>query len=33
MENKQLGRIGLSMAINYFTINGYTVSLPINDTQ
>lgn len=33
MNNKQLGRIGLSMAINYFTINGYTVSLPINDTQ
>lgn len=33
MDNKQLGRIGLSMAINYFTINGYTVSLPINDTQ
>ena len=21
------------MAINYFTIQGYTVSLPINDTQ
>ena len=21
------------MAINYFTINGYTVSIPINDTQ
>lgn len=33
MTNKQLGRIGLSMAINYFTMNGYTVSLPINDTQ
>ena len=33
MTNKQLGRIGLSMAINYFTINGYTVSLPMNDTQ
>lgn len=33
MDNKQTGRIGLSMAINYFTINGYTVSLPINDTQ
>lgn len=33
MTNKQLGRIGLSMAINYFTINNYTVSLPINDTQ
>jgi len=33
MTNKQLGRIGLSMAINYFIINGYTVSLPLNDTQ
>ena len=33
MDNKQIGRIGLSMAINYFTVNGYTVSLPINDTQ
>ena len=25
--------IRLSMAINYFTIMGYTVSLPMNDTQ
>lgn len=33
MNNKQTGRIGLSMAINYFTCQGYTVSLPINDTQ
>ena len=33
VNRKQIGRIGLSMAINYFTINGYTVSLPINDTQ
>lgn len=32
-DRKQTGRIGLSMAINYFTIQGYTVSLPINDTQ
>lgn len=31
--NKQRGRIGLSMAINYFTCHGYTVSLPMNDTQ
>lgn len=30
---KQIGRTGLSMAINYFTIKGYTISLPINDTQ
>ena len=33
MDNKKIGRTGLSMAINYFTIKGYTVSLPINDTQ
>ena len=33
MENKLLGRIGLSMAINYFTLKGYTISLPLNDTQ
>ncbi len=33
LTNKNIGRIGLSMAINYFTINGYTVSLPMNDTQ
>ena len=33
MSRKQTGRIGLSMAINYFTIKGYTISLPINDTQ
>lgn len=33
MNRKQIGRIGLSMAINYFTCQGYTVSLPMNDTQ
>lgn len=33
INRKNIGRIGLSMAINYFTCNGYTVSLPINDTQ
>ena len=33
MTNKEIGRIGLSMAINYFTFNGYTISLPLNDTQ
>lgn len=32
MSRKQTGRIGLSMAINYFTVKGYTISLPINDT-
>lgn len=33
INRKQIGRIGLSMAINYFTLHGYTVSIPINDTQ
>ena len=33
LDNRLLGRIGLSMAINYFTLNGYTVSIPLNDTQ
>lgn len=33
INKKQIGRIGLSMAINYFTLNGYTVSIPMNDTQ
>lgn len=34
MDNRKLtGRLGLSMAINYFTIKGYTVSVPLNDTQ
>lgn len=32
-DRKQTGRIGLTMAINYFTLQGYTISLPINDTQ
>lgn len=33
INRKQIGRIGLSMAINYFTLKGYTVSIPMNDTQ
>ena len=33
INRKFIGRIGLSMAINYFTCQGYTVSLPLNDTQ
>lgn len=33
VNRKQIGRIGLSMAINYFTLQGYTISLPLNDTQ
>lgn len=31
--NKNIGNAGLSMAIAYFGSNGYTVSLPLNDTQ
>ena len=31
--NKEKGRAGLSLAIAYFGSNGYTVSLPLNDTQ
>jgi hypothetical protein len=30
--NKEKGRAGLSFAIAYFGSNGYTVSLPLNDT-
>lgn len=31
--NKEKGNVGLGMAIAYFTSNGYTVSIPLNDTQ
>lgn len=31
--NRDKGRAGLSLAISYFSLNGYTVSLPMNDTQ
>lgn len=31
--NKDKGRAGFSLAIAYFGANGYTVCLPINDTQ
>ena len=31
--NKQKGNAGLSLAIAYFGTNGYTISLPLNDTQ
>lgn len=31
--NKDKGRAGLSMAIAYFGCNGYTVCVPLNDTQ
>lgn len=31
--NKDKGRAGLSAAIAYFGMNGYSVSIPLNDTQ
>ena len=31
--NKQKGNSGLGIAIAYFSINGYTVLIPLNDTQ
>lgn len=31
--NKRRGNAGLSYAIAYFGCNGYTVSVPLNDTQ
>lgn len=31
--NKNTGNTGLSLAIAYFGANGYTVSVPLNDTQ
>ena len=31
--NKERGNSGLGIAIGYFSANGYTVSIPLNDTQ
>ena len=31
--NKQKGNAGLGIAIAYYSSNGYTVSIPLNDTQ
>jgi hypothetical protein len=31
--NKAKGNTGLGLAIAYFSCNGYTVSIPLNDTQ
>ena len=31
--NKEKGNSGLGMAIAFFSTNGYTVSIPLNDTQ
>lgn len=33
MTNKQRENCGLGIAIGYFSTNGYTVSIPLNDTQ
>lgn len=32
-NNKNKGNAGLAIAIAYFGANGYTVSIPLNDTQ
>ena len=32
-SNKEKGNAGLAIAIAYFGANGYTVSIPLNDTQ
>ena len=32
-NNKDKGRLGLALAISYFTDQGYTISTPLNDTQ
>lgn len=32
-NSKQQGNIGIGKAIQYFTLNGYTVSIPLNDSQ
>ena len=31
--NKEKGNSALGIAIAYFSFNGYTVSIPLNDTQ
>ena len=31
--NKEKGNSGLGIAIAYFSSNGYTVSIPLNDTK
>lgn len=33
MSNKEKGNTGLGIAIAYYSANGYTVSIPLNDTQ
>ena len=31
--NKDKGRAGMAMGIAYFGANGYTINVPLNDTQ
>ena len=33
ITNKQRGNCGLGIAIGYFSTHGFTVSIPLNDTQ
>ena len=33
VTNKEKGNTGLGIAIAYYTSNGYTVSIPLNDSQ
>lgn len=33
MKTKQIGNIGVSHAIHYFSKNGYTLCIPLNDSQ
>lgn len=30
---KDIGRAGMALAIAYYGANGYTVNIPMNDTQ
>ena len=32
-SNKEKGNAGLGIALAYYSTNGYTVSIPLNDTQ
>ena len=32
-NTKQQGNVGLGVAIGHFTLNGYIVSVPLNDSQ
>ena len=32
-SNREKGNAGLGIVIAYYSANGYTVSIPLNDTQ